>query len=71
LLNDRLRVIGDMTSRFFRASGPNVVGEYNSDIDSPPIFETPVCEARDMGGQADMRKRSGRHSRKLPFEKRG
>src|SRR5260370_21755239 len=49
-----------MTRRFFNASGPNVVGEYSSDIDCPPISETPACEAPHMGGRADARKRSNR-----------
>src|SRR5262249_4190635 len=42
----RLRVIGDMTSRFLSVSEPTLAGEYNSDIDCPPICETPCMRLR-------------------------
>jgi hypothetical protein len=43
--------MGDIASRFLNVYGPNVTGEYNSDMHCPPASGTPAWEAPHMGGR--------------------
>jgi hypothetical protein len=44
--------MGDIASRFLNVYGPNVTGEYNSDMHCPPASGTPAWEAPHMGGRS-------------------